>query len=450
MYLQFLIVLSFIFAFLLYIKRDWLLLLFEKGIVVGILIIIFIIGLFRGVNVNSLDINLYWFTLELSWINAVSTSILFTIGVLFTGILLYTEISKDKSYPTLSSGDEITAIIPVYKDGSVLHRSVNSLLESTYDPVQIAIGYEPDDTDSLQKATELAQQSETIQLIENQYPGSKAGAIQTIVEQTESDYFVVFDADEIIKPDFIPTAMHEMVKNDFDIFQGRRIPEPTGLIESLAYCERITYHASYKLVELTGFKNCRSSSTAFTREAFETVNGYDDLLTEDLAFAHKAYRHDLSINQSRNYTSLMEAPHTFWDFWGQRKRWRMGQVEVLHKSLSGTLTTDGIWYRRYISISRMMLSMLGSIILLSVLSKLLVLILLGTTLFYIVPLIAISLVSTACGYKDKQHGDIDSIRFISVVSFFVYPLFSLLMVKSLLEYLLTWDGSWYHVEKTDK
>lgn len=421
---------------------------FEISTAVIVLLVLFIVGLFRGLTVNDLYINLYWVSFDITWLNAVSTSIIFSTGVLFTGGLLYREISRSRDLKELKQGPEITAIIPVYKDSQVLHRSVRSLAKSHYSNLNIVVAYEPDDSESFSKGKELQQEISNVQLIENVYPGSKSGAIDTVVEQVDSDYFAVFDADEIIKPYFISTAMYSMHKNSYDIFQGRRIPDPTGIVESLAYCERITYHASYKLVELTGFKNCRSSSTGFTRSAYTKVGGYDDMLTEDLAFAHKAYRHNLNIQQSRNYTSIMEAPHTLRDFWGQRKRWRMGQVEALHKSVAGTLT-DGLWYRKYISIGRMSASMIGSIILIVVISKLVILVLVGTTIFYLTPLIIVSLIATICGYRDKKLKDIDSIKYIPVMAPLVYPIFSFLLVKSLLEYLLTWDGSWYHVEKTE-
>lgn len=419
----------------------------EVGGSTALLIALFMIGMFRGFDESNLSLDLYVLSIEAHWIDAVSTSVFFTVCVILTGILLYKEISTKNKLKTLQNGEDSVAIIPVYEDGNVLDRSVNSLLESDYEDLRIAIAYEPGDEDTIEEAERLSDGSPSVRTIENKYPGSKAGAIETVVEEFDSDYFVVFDADEIIKPNFISTAMYSMVENGFDVFQGRRIPEPTGMVESLAYCERITYHASYRLVELTGFKNCRSSSTAFTRDCFEKVGGYDDMLTEDLGFAHKAYRHGLSVKQCRNYTSQMEAPHSLKDFWGQRKRWRMGQVEVLHCSLKGGLTDGGIWHRRFISIGRMMGSMIGSVILITLISKLLLLAVLGATLLFLLPLISTSLVVAACAHRDKVNGDIDNMLYPCLMSWFVYPVFSLIMVKSLLEYLLTWDGTWYHVNK---
>lgn len=403
-------------------------------------------GIYKGFTTRIISVDLFWISLELIWLNAVSASVIFSSIVALTGILLYYEVQKENSIEQIFDGDKITAIVPVYKDHSVLHRSVNSLKKSNYNNLSIKIACEPGDEMTISMAKELSKDRDNVEFIINQNPGSKSGAIETVVSNDDANYFAVFDADEIIDKEFISSGMGALCLEDYDVFQGRRIPEPTGIVESLAYCERVTYHASYKMVEITGFKNCRSSSTVFTRKAYDKVGGYDDMLTEDLAFAHKCYRKNISVKQSRNYTSRMEAPHNLIDFWGQRKRWRIGQVEVLHSTIMGDLI-DESGYKRFISLSRIITSIIGSIILLVFISKLFVLFLLDAFVLYLVPILIVAGVATLVGYVDYRNEDIDSIFYIAICSPFVYLLFSVLMIKSIIEYVLSWDGSWYRVEK---
>jgi len=408
-------------------------------------LVLVLIGLYQGLQQQILTVELLWLSLEIVWIDAISASLVFTAFLLVAGLLLFYEVSKPATtVPVLEEGPELTAIIPVYRDETVLHRSVDSLRKSSYENLEIVIACEPDDEATIQRATAMA--DETVSVVTNAYPGSKAGAIRTAVERSAADSFAVFDADEIVDEEFLASGMGALHTEGYDVFQGRRIPEPTGIVETLAYCERVTFHASYKLVELTGFRNCRSSSTVFTRAAYETVGGYDDLLTEDLAFAHKCYRHELSVRQARNYTSLMEAPHTLADFWGQRKRWRMGQVEVLHATLTGTLT-GGKRLRRYISLWRMLTSIGGSMFLVVLLAKLFILVVLDATVFYLLPVVATALVAGGVAWADARAGDIDGVTQIGLLAPLVYPVFGVVMLKSILEYGLSWDGAWYHVEK---
>jgi len=419
---------------------------FETVGAAGVFGLLVLFGLYEGVQQTVLSVELLWLSLEVVWLDAAATSLVFLAFVVVSGGLLLREVwTPPTNVSTRDDGPTLTAIVPVYRDGGVLHRSVESLKNADYANLEIVVACEPDDTETKAAAAELA--GGPVSVVENQYPGSKSGAIRTVVEASTADSFAVFDADEIVDESFLSAGMGALHDEGHDVFQGRRIPEPTGLVEALAYCERVLFHASYKIVEPTGFQNCRSSSTLFTREAFEAVDGYDDLLTEDLAFAHKAFRHGLDVRQARNYTNLMEAPHTLADFWGQRKRWRIGQVEVLDATLRGRLT-DGPRYRRALSLGRMTTSLMGSVLTVVVLAKWLVLVVADAALFYLLPIAAVAVVAMGVGLADSRAGSIDSLVPITLCAPFVYPVFGLLSIKSLLEYIVSWDGSWYHVEKT--
>lgn len=419
---------------------------FETVSAAGVFGLLVLFGLYEGVQRNVLSVELLWFSLEVVWLDAAATSVVFLAFVAVSGGLLLREVWTPSTDVTRrDDGPPLTAIVPVYRDGDVLHRSVESLRNAAYANLEIVVACEPDDAETKAAAAELAGGS--VSVIENRYPGSKAGAIRTVVEASAADSFAVFDADEVVDEEFLSAGMGALHDEGYDVFQGRRIPEPTGIVEALAYCERVLFHASYKIVEPTGFQNCRSSSTLFTREAFETVDGYDDLLTEDLAFAHKCFRHGLDVRQARNYTNLMEAPHTLTDFWGQRKRWRIGQVEVLDATLRGQLTAGPV-YRRVLSLGRMVTSLAGSVFTVVVLAKWLVLVVFDAELLFLLPIASVALLAMGVGLADARSGSVDSLVPVTLCAPLVYPVFGLLSIKSVLEYLVSWDGSWYHVEKT--
>jgi predicted tellurium resistance membrane protein TerC len=98
----------------------------------------------------------------------------------------------------------------------------------------------------------------------------------------------------------------------------------------------------------------------------------------------------------------------------------------------------------------MLTSIIGSIILLVFISKLFVLFLIDAILLYILPIAIISFIAILIGYNDSKKEDINTSIYIIMLSPFVYIFFSLLMIKSILEYIATWDGKWYKVEKKDK
>ncbi|WP_246999067.1 glycosyltransferase [Halosolutus gelatinilyticus] len=406
-----------------------------------------LVGLVHGADVQRLTIDLFVVTIRFVFLEALSTVAVFTLFVTLTGALLVREVwtSRDAVQP-IADGPPVTAIVPVYRDHRVMDASVESLVESEYDPLEIAIVAEPNDDATCERARELADAHDGVEVLINGESGSKAGAVNYAVRELDAENVAVFDADEWIAPEFLSQAMGAL-SDGADVFQGRRVPRPTGPVETVAYCERIVFHASYKLVELFDFTNCRSSSTVMTREAFERVDGYDDVLTEDLNFAHACYREGLDVRQARQCTNTMEAPHTLSDLWGQRKRWRVGQIEVLHATLV-ELLRGRVRRRGLVSIGRMCSSLFGCLVTLALASKLLLLLVLDVESAFLMPFTVLLATIGLVAWRDRRDGRIDGLHWCVVLAPLFYPAFGILTLKSLLGYGLSWDGGWYRVEKT--
>jgi cellulose synthase/poly-beta-1,6-N-acetylglucosamine synthase-like glycosyltransferase len=404
-----------------------------------------VFGFLTGLNVQSFTLDLLVATVHVVLVDAVSSALGFALFGSVTGLLLLREVRTEPDEPS-HEGPPVTAIVPVYRDAAALSNSVESLLEANYEAMDVVVVGEHDDEESRREARRLAEASDRVSWLENGYPGSKAGAINYAVERSETDYFAVFDADEVVDEDFVSAAMERVVDGEYEVFQGRRVPQPAGPVETIAYCERVLFHAGYKLVEPIGFRNCRSSSTVFSRTAFETVGGYDDVLTEDLDFSHRIYRAGVPVARARYRTNLMEAPHSLRDLWGQRKRWRTGQVEVLHRTLRA-LVRSPTNPRAYVSSVRILTSLLGSLFVLTLVSKFVVLLLLDLDAVSVVPLLVILGTVAAVAAVDRSNGDVDGLSPSWFATPLVYPFFGMMTLKSVLEYLLSWDGEWYHVEK---
>lgn len=417
----------------------------RTGVLAGTLVLL-AVGLYQGIQYDSVTVAVWSLTLRVLYLDAAMTFVAFTGFLSLSGGLLLWEVTRPRKQDEYRhDGPVVDALIPVYGDGVVLPRSVESLLDSEYENLRIRIVCEPNDEETIAAAESLAADEPTVDVWINGRPGSKAGAINDAVERSDADNFLVFDADEVIAPTFVPAAMGALT-DGADVFQGRRVPEPTGAVETLAYCERALFHASYKLVELTGFANCRSSSTAFTREAWEAVDGYVDCLTEDLEFAHACYRHDLDVRQSRNHVNRMEAPHTLGDLWGQRKRWRTGQIEVLHRMLLGR--GGGRSWRRAVSLGRICSSVGGSLLTLTLVSKFAVLLVADAESLYLAPLAVLVLIVAGLVARDARDGAVDDIHRSWIAVPLLVPAFGILTLSATFGYLLTWDGEWFRVTKT--
>lgn len=413
---------------------------------VSTVLLVLVFGAYQGLQTETIAVDIFGLFVQIVTIQAIPTTIFFSILVTLSGVLLAREVYRERDPDEhVSNGPHVAAIVPVYRDADVIQESLETLLASNYRNLEVVIVGEPDDVATLETARELAEKT-NVRVLENRLPGSKANAINDAVARIDAEYIAVFDVDERIDPDFIPTAMYHLTEADQDIFQARRVPRVTGPVEGLAYCERLLFHAGYKLIEPFGFTLCRSSSSVFTREAFETVDGLDDMLTEDIDFAHKSFRAGLDVRQARYITNEMEAPHSLRDLWGQRKRWRLGHIEILFKALRFGYKRGGL--RGKLSTARVISILAASVFLIAFMSKVILLLILDLESLFLLPFVAIALVVGPILYRDYQHGHIVTLTPAMLLVPLIYPGFGLLTIRSAFEYVISWNGEWYQVSKS--
>ena len=402
-----------------------------------------LVGLVSGADLLTVTIDVLSVHLAV-FEGAVSVGV-FTAFVLVTGAYVLRGVWRDEPDARLADGPKIDAIVPAYRDAAVVEGCVESLLDSDYGSVGVTVVVEPDDLRTRDRAEALAATHDAVAGLVNGNPGSKAGAINHAVAESDADYVAVFDADEAVAPGFLPAAMAELVTGAA-VFQGRRVPRPDGVVETLAYCERIVVQTGYAAGELFGFTHCQSSSTAFTRAAFETVDGYDAKLTEDIDFSHTCHRAGLAVTRRRAVANTMEAPHTLRDLWGQRKRWRIGHVQVLEGQLR-EMATGRVGAGDVLSVGRAAGAVGAGAFLLVFCAHVLLLTGEGVESAFLVPYTATVGVVGGVWLRDHLAGRVRRPGAAILLVPLVHVGHGVLTVKALLEYALTWEGQWYRVAK---
>ncbi len=364
-----------------------------------------------------------------------------------SGLVLLGQLAtrEDDQFPT--NGETVTAVVPVHEDAAALGRSVESLLASRYQDLRVLVVAEPDDDASLRRAREYATDDRVDVLVNDRYPGSKAGAINYAAETTDSEYLAVFDADEAVDPLFVSSAVHRLA--DCDVVQGRTVPESDGLVETVAYYESVVLGdlSQRLLTAVTDFTMAASRTVVMRREAFEAVDGYDpEMLTEDYAFAFDCYEADLDVVEQFSHASTIEAAHTPADWWGQRKRWMTGYAQVFH-SLLGDCTSPRT-YRDLLSPVICAGSVLGNLFMLSLVSKMAVLVANGVAGWTLLPALTLAGSALALRLYDSAAGRLEDVGVGYVAMPAVLPLYSLAGIKAVVEYAVSWDGEWYSVTKS--
>ncbi|MFC7165431.1 glycosyltransferase [Halospeciosus flavus] len=362
----------------------------------------------------------------------------FTAFVLVSGVLFARKFVEPSPDPL---DERVTAIVPTYEDAAVLHHSVESLATADH-PVDVVVVCEPDDPEGRETAEGFAEEYATVEVLVNPRPGSKAGGVNAAVERADTDYFGVFDADQSIRSGFFDEVTGHLRADD--VVQARFVPRPDGHVESLAYDEFTLFGHCFRqlLYALTGFRMATSKALVFSRDAIDTVGGYDpEMVSEDYDFAHRCYLNRVDVKM--RYTTVVdeEAAHTLRDWWGQRKRWMTGNTQVLHRLLT-ELPENADDHRYYLSLAVGVMSVGGAAFLVSLVPKALVLIELGKPHVAVLPLVAIYLV--ALGVRLADDRDLGA---WFVLTPLVLPFFSLITTKAIAEYCFDFEGEWFAVEK---
>jgi cellulose synthase/poly-beta-1,6-N-acetylglucosamine synthase-like glycosyltransferase len=406
-------------------------------------------GYIQGVQTIAIDLqNILGASIALTFKEAEMSVVMFCGFISLSGaMMLAKQASALRSEPEYrEDGDGVTAIVPVHRDADVLHRSVESLVNANYDDVEVLIVTEPHDGASKERAEAFAAQYDCVEHLENtRYSGSKAGAINYATEVTDGEFVAVFDADERVDPDFLSSSAAKL--DDNDVVQGRTVPEPDGFIESLAYYESILlgYVSQQILFLFTDFRMATSRAIVMKRSAFEEVGGYNtDMLTEDYDFSFRCYKHDLNITEDMRHTSRIEAAHDWRDWWGQRKRWMTGYAQTLHNQVA---TIRPLNRRNLLAPAICAGSVGGNIVMLSMIPKFAVLGWLGLSWGVIVPMALIMVLAVAARAIDVSLDAVDGADWYWPLVPAVMILYSFAGVKAMLEYVFTWDGSWYAVRK---
>ncbi|QLH81739.1 glycosyltransferase [Halosimplex pelagicum] len=346
-----------------------------------------------------------------------------------------------------ATGPTVTAVVPVHRDAAVLHRSVESLLDGRYEDLRVVVVAEPDDADSIARAREYAAREDRVEaLVNTRYPGSKAGAVNYAAEATDSEYLAVFDADERVDPRFVSSAVARL--DDCDVVQGRTVPEPDGLVETVAYYESVVLgDLSQRLLTLvTDFTMAASRTIVMRRSAFDAVDGYDPaMLTEDYAFAFDCYEADLDVVELLSQASTIEGAHSVADWWGQRKRWMTGYAQTLHDLLVGCRSPRN--YRTLLAPLLCAGSVFGNVFMLSLVSKAAVLVVSGAVTWLALPVATLAGAALALRVGDARRDRVDGVGLAWLATPLVLPLYSLVGIRAAVAYLFTWDGEWYSVAK---
>lgn len=250
----------------------------------------------------------------------------------FVGIFKKQKVHFEKA----NAKNHFAILIPARNEEAVVGNLIDSLKEQNYPKELYTIYTIPNNC--IDRTEEVARNHGSM-IISCDVPTKTKGdvlnhAFGKLKDKKEIDAYLVFDADNVVHPDFLK-HMNECIESGYDVAQGFRDaknPSDNWLSGSytLFYLFQNVFFNRARMslggsasINGTGFMIRKS---IIDQEGFETYT-----LTEDVEFTGQCALNGRPIAFVENAITYDEYPTRFGSSWKQRKRWSAGILECMKR-----------------------------------------------------------------------------------------------------------------------
>lgn len=158
------------------------------------------------------------------------------------------------------------------------------------------------------------------------------------------DAFAVFDADNLVDPQFLRVMNHHLINGEL-VIQGyldAKNPTDTWVAGTFAICFWVVDHIWHLAKYNIGLSSCLGGTGMVISTELLKRHGWGaTCLTEDLEFTMKCLLEGIPTSWAHDAVVYDEKPLTFMQSWNQRKRWAQGHFDVASRFIP-RLFAEGI------------------------------------------------------------------------------------------------------------
>lgn len=218
---------------------------------------------------------------------------------------------------------EISVFIPVYRESQQLPNILKKLVPQNVSK-EIFVTIDEPEPQFLEKIQEFA----GVKFIVNKKRIGKANALNYSVKLSSGKVLLFLDADIDLPddPSFLKKIIDEMRHTDVLDIKKRVIRN--SFLSKMTYYEYFTFNVSAWIASEHLRKCPATNGAAFAikRETFDAVNGFSNVVAEDLDIATKAFLKGFSFAYTKE-VEVQNVVHSSWRKWfRQRRRWAIGQA----------------------------------------------------------------------------------------------------------------------------
>jgi len=169
---------------------------------------------------------------------------------------------------------------------------------------------------------------------------AKAGNLNNGLQDCPGDFFAVFDADQVPKPDFIVTLLPYMANSRVAMVQSPQHYENTHefIAAGAAQAQEVFYRYVCPSKNISNSAFCVGTNMIFRREAIDSIGGIAFNKSEDIWTSLKLHESGWQTIFVNKVLAIGQAPSTVVSYFKQQLRWARGGLEMLfyHNPLRST------------------------------------------------------------------------------------------------------------------
>lgn len=228
----------------------------------------------------------------------------------------------------LNSSPSVTILMPAYNESEVVEKALESVKNLDYPDYSVIFVDDGSTDNTLEKAREYA--SEKIDIIEHEENSGKAAALNTGLENSDSDYVVVQDADSEIEASLLEKALAKMEENKgIGAVIASIMPlQADTFVRKIQVVEyRLTNFYRMLMTEMDTLNVTPGAFSIYRTSDLKEVGGFDEgNITEDLEMAFKLRKYGKKFQMIYFNSSRTEFPSTLKALYNQRVRWARGFI----------------------------------------------------------------------------------------------------------------------------
>jgi cellulose synthase/poly-beta-1,6-N-acetylglucosamine synthase-like glycosyltransferase len=248
------------------------------------------------------------------------------ISIFYLGI--YSEIKdrREEHKTEFEDPPSITVLMPAYNEEKVVEEALESAKNLDYPNYKVNFVDDASTDSTLEKARNYA--SDKINIYSHEKNRGKAAALNTALENTDTDYIVVQDADSKIKSDLIYKALTSMEEDSKlgAVIASIKPLNASNFIKKLQMVEyQLTNFFRLLMTEMNTLNVTPGAFSIYRTEDVKEAGGFDEgNITEDLEMAFKLRKEGKLFEMIYFNASETDFPSTLKGLYNQRVRWARG------------------------------------------------------------------------------------------------------------------------------